>query len=102
MKKVIIFILFLLLIQSQNVFANTLTWTDNSGIENGFAVEMLSLGSWVEVGRVAASVTTFTDAFTEGIYRVRAFVTVPGQSDVFSAYSNTAVKLNGPVNATIN
>lgn len=81
--------------------SNTLTWSDNSSIESGFSVEMLSGGNWKEVGRVSANVSTFVDAFTEGVYRVRAFLVVAGQADVFSAYSNTAVKLDGPVNANV-
>jgi hypothetical protein len=81
--------------------ANTLTWTDNSSIESGFAIEMLSLGKWSEVGRVGANVTTWTDAFTEGVYRVRALVSVTGAPDVFSAYSNTAIRINGPINANV-
>lgn len=81
--------------------ANTLTWQDNSTSEDGFAIEMLAKGVWSEVARVGTDVVTYTDKFTEGVYRVRAFVNVtnpdgtPGT--VFSAYSNTAAKLNSPV-----
>lgn len=81
--------------------ANTLTWQDNSNNEGGFTVEMLQGGAWVEVARVGPGVTTYSDSNTEGVYRVRAYVAVSGQADVFSAYSNTAAKLNAPVNLNI-
>jgi len=81
--------------------ANTVTWQDNSGNESGFAIEMLTGGAWVEVARIAANVTTYTDAFTEGVYRLRAFIDIGGGSFVYSAYSNTAAKLNAPVNTTV-
>lgn len=90
-----------LLVCATVAHCNTLTWSDNSLIESGFSVEILTGGNWKEVGRVGANVTTFVDAFTEGVYRVRAFLVVAGQADVFSAYSNTAVKLDGPVNASV-
>lgn len=84
-----------------SAFANTLTWTDNSSNEDGFAIEMLVKGAFQEVARVGTNVVTFTDALTEGVYRVRAFITITGTGDVFSGYSNTAAKLNAPVNANV-
>lgn len=81
--------------------ANTITWQDNSDNETGFAIEMLTRGTWTEVARVGEDVTTYTDKLNQGVYRVRAFVTVPGEGDLFSGYSNTAARLNSPVNLNV-
>lgn len=87
--------------------ALTLTWRDNSNNEDGFSIEMLSKGTWGEVARVGSNVTTWKDNFTEGVYRVRAFINILNPdgtvaSIVFSPYSNTGAQLNGPsqVNVT--
>jgi hypothetical protein len=95
------FVLLLCLLAPVSVRANTLSWQYNSTIESGFAIEMLTGGKWSEVGRVGVNVTTWSDVFTEGVYRVRAFISVAGGPDVFSAYSNTAIKINGPINANV-
>ena len=86
--------------------ANTLTWQDNSTLEDGFIIEMLNKGAWQEVARVGANVTTYTDTRTEGVYRVRAFISgdpaaTPPIPDVTSSPSNTGAKLNSPVSLTI-
>jgi len=78
--------------------ANTLKWDDMSSIETGFAIEMLFGGVWKEVARVGANVTTYVDTNTEGVYRVRALVSSPGQPDVFSGYSNVGIRIAGPMN----
>jgi len=83
------------------VSANTLTWEDQSNNEDGFVIEALAPAGFLEVGRVAANVTTFTDTRTEGVYRVRAFVTIPVFGDVFSLPSNMAAKLNAPLNLNV-
>ena len=93
-------LLILLCLTSTSAVANTLTWKDNSNNETGFAIEILSGGTWTEVARVIANVTTFTDSNTEGVYRVRAFITVDGV-DIFSGYSNKAAQINAPVSLTI-
>ena len=93
--------LLLVLMSYSAVGANTLTWQDNSTNETGFAVEMLVKGVFQEVARVGANVITYSDALTEGVYRVRAFITIAGDGDVFSAYTNTAAKLNAPVNLNV-
>lgn len=98
MRAVILAIVLLWASQAQ---ANTLTWTDNSTDETGFAIEMLVKGVFQEVARVGANVVTYTDALTQGVYRVRAFITTAGDGDVFSTYSNTAAKLNAPVNLNV-
>ena len=82
--------------------ANTLTWQDNSSVEDGFIIEMLNKGAWQEVARVGANVTTYTDTRTEGVYRVKAFIAgdpaaTPPIAEVTSAPSNTGAKLNSPV-----
>lgn len=99
MKYIITLLWVLLLCSTAN--ANVLTWVDNSNNETGFAIEMLDQGAFKEVARVAANITTYTDSFTEGVYKVRAFISIPGSPDVFSAYTNTAAKLNAPVNLNI-
>lgn len=68
----------------------TLEWDDNSADETGFRIERaLGTGSFAEIGRVSANVTSFRDDTVEAgktySYRVRAF---NGAGN--SAYSNTA------------
>lgn len=69
----------------------TLSWTDNSTIEDGFKIERQTggTGSFVQIGTVGVNVTNFTDttpvADTTYTYRVRAY-----NSAADSAYSNTA------------
>jgi PKD repeat protein len=67
----------------------TLRWTDNSGNEQGFAIERAPSGSssYVHVGQVGANVTTFSQTVAKAtyLYRVRAFNTSTGK---FSSYSN--------------
>ncbi|OQW96356.1 MAG: hypothetical protein BWK77_05105, partial [Verrucomicrobia bacterium A1] len=65
-----------------------LTWNDASGNEQGFAVERrIGSGTWSELARVGANVTTCTDTSatptTTYSYRVRAFNAVG-----YSGYSN--------------
>jgi hypothetical protein len=55
-----------------------LAWTDNSGNENGFAIERRrSGGTWSQVETVAAGVVTFRDTGRTRdityVYRIRAF-----------------------------
>ena len=68
----------------------TLRWADNSGNEQGFAIERAPSGStaFVQVGTVGANTVTYTEtvAKTAYVYRVRAFNTSTGK---FSAYSNS-------------
>jgi hypothetical protein len=73
----------------------TIAWNDNSSNEVGFAIERApglvvgTAGTFVEVGRVAAGVTTYVDATLANdsaySYRVRAF-----NAGGFSGYTNTA------------
>ncbi|HLG18011.1 MAG TPA: PKD domain-containing protein [Blastocatellia bacterium] len=70
----------------------TVKWTDNSNNESGFKIERQDPGPkapFVQIGTVAANVTTFTDLGrarnTRYCYRVRAF-----NAGGDSAYSNTA------------
>ena len=80
MKSKIIALILFAIATAANAASLTLSWTDNSDNEAGFAIERSpGTGSpvWAEVGRVAANVTTFKD---EGLppstafsYRVRAF-----------------------------
>jgi len=90
-----------LLLAAAPVGATTLTWTDNSAIEDGFAVEQLGPGGWIEIARVGTGVTTYIDnASVEGCYRVRAFKDVAG-TEIFSTYSNTACRINGGISLTV-
>jgi hypothetical protein len=74
----------------------TLTWSDNSMNETGFAIERAPTPAtatapttWTEIARVPANTTTYRDTgLPEGTlfwYRIRAFNTAGS-----SAYSNTA------------
>jgi hypothetical protein len=46
----------------------TLTWTDNATTETGFSIErQLNGGAFVQVGTVAANVTTFVDTVANGL-----------------------------------
>ena len=96
-RKIImaVIVLFGLLIASP-VWATTLTWTDNSNIEDGFAIEQNGLGGWTEIARVDTDITTYIDtASEEGLYRVRAFITVDDE-DIFSTYTTGAL-IRGPL-----
>jgi len=67
-----------------------LSWTDNSGNENGFAIERRrSGGSWSQVATVAAGVVKYRDTGRTRnityVYRVRAFNVTTGK---VSSYSN--------------
>ena len=54
-----------------------LTWTDNSSNEDGFKIERMTDGSYVDVGTVGANLASYTDsgllAGAIYCYRVRAF-----------------------------
>lgn len=76
-------------------------WVDNSSTETGFALETLQGGVWVEVATVGANVTTFQDALSEVVGRVRAFIQLADGTRIYSTYSNTAALLNAPVNVTV-
>jgi hypothetical protein len=70
-----------------------LNWSDNSGNEVGFKIERMSVsGMFVEVARVGANVTTYTDsnlaAGTAYCYAVRAFHNA-GSSDATNAACGT-------------
>jgi len=73
-----------------------LSWTDNSGNENGFKVERgpTSTGPFTQIGIVASNVTSYTDTgladATTFCYRVRAYNTVGD-----SGYTNTACATTG-------
>jgi len=56
-----------------------LSWTDNSAIEDGFIIERKegAKGSYVEIGRVGANTTNYTENVSLGMvcyYRVKAYV----------------------------
>jgi hypothetical protein len=89
------------------VKANTLTWIDNSDNEDGFIVEMLQGGVFVETARTPASLGvgaqyTYTDTNSEGVYQVRAFKDLGVDGLIISGASNKAGRLKGPVNLQIN
>lgn len=99
MKKILILAALALLIATP-AWATTLNWTDNSSIEDGFAIEQLGLSDWVEIARVGTDVTTYVDVDSEeGIYRVRAFITVDGE-DIFSTYVKGAL-VKGPLTLVV-
>jgi fibronectin type 3 domain-containing protein len=67
----------------------SLTWTDNSGNEQGFRVQRaLGAGSFVLLAELGANVTSYTDTTVKAgktyQYRVRAF-----NGAGVSAWSNT-------------
>ena len=67
-----------------------LSWTDNSGNEDGFIVwrSLNGATNWTQVGTVGANVTSFSDttvvAGTTYFYRVNGFI-----GAAYSAYSET-------------
>jgi hypothetical protein len=67
----------------------TLSWTDNSTNEAGFAIERcFNNGPWVEIKRVGANVTTYVDAgLAPGEYKYRLFAYNTAGN---SGFSNTA------------
>jgi hypothetical protein len=73
-----------------------LTWSDNSGNENGFKIERMSPnGSFVEVARVGADVTSYTDselaAGASYCYAVRAFNDSGSSEPTNAACATTAI-----------
>jgi subtilisin family serine protease len=68
----------------------TLSWTDNSQTEDGYAIERLQAGGFVQIATVGPNITTFTQSglssSTSYTYRVRAFNAAAGTS----LYSNEA------------
>ncbi len=94
----------------------TLTWTDNSANESGFAIQRAVVangvnGPFVEIARVTANVTTYIDATlnygTSYVYQVQAFITKSDGTTQFSTFSNITsppvttapAPLNAPSNA---
>lgn len=81
----------------------TLTWTDNSGDENGFVIERKTGagGTYSTIYTTAANATSYTNSYltlgTEYYYRVRAFI-----GSNYSQYSNevsaTTLTFNAPSN----
>lgn len=101
MRTLLAALIWVFLVMASPVWATTLNWTDNSTIEDGFAVEQLGPGGWTEIARVGKDVTIYMDgASLEGCYRVRAFKDVDGV-DIFSAYSNTACRISGGISLTV-
>ena len=86
--------LFALLAFTSPALAGTalLTWKDNSNNEDGFIVERrdnVAGAAFVEIGRVTANTSTYTDTIQAGksvVYRVLAY-----NSEGKSAPSNEAV-----------
>jgi hypothetical protein len=66
-----------------------LTWTDNSGDETGFRVEVQGDGSWLQAGEVSAGVTSLLDTGLnpDTPYTYRAYAYGEGGN---SDYSNSA------------
>jgi subtilisin family serine protease len=72
----------------------TLTWTDNSGAEDGFRIERKgSDGNFVLIATVGPDITTYTDTglqpSTTYTYRVKAFNSVAGESSAVEASVTT-------------
>lgn len=76
-------------------FTVTLQWQDNSADETGFGIQAASscIGTFADIAKVGANVTTFTDSnATPGkCYRVYAFNAAGN-----SPFSNTAAAPNTP------
>jgi hypothetical protein len=77
-----------------------LTWSDNSGNEDGFKIERMSVsGMFVEVARVGANVTTYTDsnlaAGTAYCYAVRAFNNAGSSEATNAACATTLINSGG-------
>jgi hypothetical protein len=75
----------------------TLTWTDNSGVEDGFRIERgtgTNNQSWMQIATNAANVTVSTDSnATPGMtfyYRVRAYKALTNSAYSLVAIANTA------------
>ncbi len=73
-----------------NPYAVSLTWSDNSNNETGFAIERSTDGvNFAEISRVAANVTSYSDTTAQSLtyyyYRVRSF-----NAFGYSAYSGMA------------
>lgn len=80
----------------------SLSWTDNSSAETGYAIERTTTagGSYAQVAVVGANTTTYTDSglasSTQYWYRVRAYNAV-----VNSLYSNEATAITAAVAAVV-
>ena len=82
-----------------------LTWTDNSSNEDGFKIERMTDGSYVDVGTVGANTTSYIDsgllAGTIYCYRVHAFssagISYPSNQACATTESiTTAISLGEP------
>jgi len=82
-----------------------LTWTDNSSNEDGFKIERMTDGSYVDVGTVGANTTSYIDsgllAGTIYCYRVHAFssagISYPSNQACATAESvTTGITLGDP------
>jgi titin len=83
----------------------TLTWTDNSGEEQGYRIERKTgaAGAYTQVGSVSANITTYTNTGltqgTEYYYRVRAY-TGSNNSEYSNEVNTTTLALNAPSGLT--
>ncbi|RLG70453.1 MAG: hypothetical protein DRO07_00115 [Candidatus Iainarchaeum archaeon] len=84
----------------------TLSWTDNSTIEDGFKIERSPDGSsWSQIATVTANTTSYTDSGlacnTKYYYRLRAYYSTSnsGYSNTASAYTLTTVPTSLSLNA---
>jgi hypothetical protein len=77
-----------------------LSWSDNSGNEDGFKIERWNGGSYAQINAVGANVTAYTDPGlalnTTYYYRVRAYNSV-GDSG-YSNESSATTSFNSPSN----
>lgn len=98
-KKIFWLLILLVLLAGPAYGASlTLTWTDNSGNEDGFKIErkLEQTGTFAEIGTVAADIMVYVDStIPDGqlyCYRVRAF-----NAEGDSPYSNEDCGRDVPV-----
>ena len=99
--KILILALSLFLMATSALADNVLTWVNESPTAD-VSIEKLGLNGFVIIASVGPGVAIYLDVdATDGCYRVRAFTDDGFGTDIFSAYSNTACKLEAPSNLTI-
>ena len=106
MRKVLLLAvgLFLFLVTAVWALEIRLSWQDNSDNETGFIIERrLDAGAWIEIGKVATNISTFSDLTPvpgkKHSYRVSAFNaggnSAPSNEVAIMPFANYPVTLQG-------